>query len=272
MGRGDLVQGSLLAMGSEDKQKLLEGIPTKEPVFNLDAYWINEKDRDRYIAEGFTVVDHPTVIATHLTELVRNNAHELMTRQEAQKLIDTIVATHPKVVEEITQNQINMGIVQKVLQSLLREQVSIRDLITILESVADASSSTKDPEIITEYVRQRMARSILKPYLIDGILNIQILEKTLEEKLINSIQPAEQGACLALDLSFSQRLIEKIGNEAKKAMLANIQPIVLVHPVLRGKLRKFLERYISGVTVISHNEIPPQIKIQSVGVIRINES
>ncbi len=272
MGRGDLVQGSLLAMGSEDKQKLLEGIPTKEPVFNLDAYWINEKDRDRYIAEGFTVVDHPTVIATHLTELVRNNAHELMTRQEAQKLIDTIVATHPKVVEEITQNQINMGIVQKVLQSLLREQVSIRDLITILESVADASSSTKDPEIITEYVRQRMARSILKPYLIDGILNIQILEKTLEEKLINSIQPAEQGSCLALDLSFSQRLIEKIGNEAKKAMLANIQPIVLVHPVLRGKLRKFLERYISGVTVISHNEIPPQIKIQSVGVIRINES
>ncbi|MBA4389357.1 MAG: flagellar biosynthesis protein FlhA [Syntrophus sp. (in: bacteria)] len=271
MGRGDLVQGSFLAMGSEDKQKMLEGVPTKEPVFNLDAYWINEKDRDRYIAEGFTVVDHPTVIATHLTELVRNNAHELMTRQEAQKLIDTIVATHPKVVEEITQNQINMGIVQKVLQSLLREQVSIRDLITILESVADASSSTKDPEVITEYVRQRMARSILKPYLIDGILNIQILEKSLEEKLINSIQPAEQGACLALDLSFSQRLIEKIGNEAKKAMLANIQPIVLVHPILRGKLRKFLERYIQGVTVISHNEIPPQIKIQSVGVIRINE-
>lgn len=271
MGRGDLVQGSLLAMGSEDKQKMLEGVPTKEPVFNLDAYWIHEKDRDRYIAEGFTVVDHPTVIATHLTELVRNNAHELMTRQEAQKLIDTIVATHPKVVEEITQNQINMGIVQKVLQSLLREQVSIRDLITILESVADASSSTKDPEVITEYVRQRMARSILKPYLIDGILNIQILEKSLEEKLINSIQPAEQGPCLALDLSFSQRLIEKIGNEAKKAMLANIQPIVLVHPILRGKLRKFLERYIQGVTVISHNEIPLQIKIQSVGVIRINE-
>jgi flagellar biosynthesis protein FlhA len=272
MGRGDLVQGSLLAMGPEEKQTMFEGIPTKEPVFNLDAYWINEKDRDKCIAEGFTVVDHPTIIATHLTELIRNNAHELMTRQETQKLIDTVAATSPKVVEEITQSQVNMGIVQKVLQSLLREQVSIRDLITILESIADAASTTKDPDYITEYVRQRMARSILKPYLVDGILNIQILEKTLEEKLINSIQPADQGSMLALDLSFSQRLIEKIGDEAKRAMLANMQPVILVHPVLRGKLRKFLERYIQGITVISHNEIPPQIKIQSMGVVRINES
>ena len=271
MGRGNLVQGSLLAMGPEEKQKILGGTPTKEPVFNLDAYWINEKDRDRYVAEGFTVVDCPTIIATHLTELIRNNAHELMTRQETQKLVDTIAAASPKVVEEIAQNQVNMGLVQKVLQNLLREQVSIRDLITILESVADASSSTKDPDIITEYVRQRMARSILKPYLIDGILNIQILEKSLEEKLINSIQPTDQGAMLAFDLSFSQRLIEKIGNEAKKTMLANMQPVILVHPLLRGKLRRFLERYIQGIIVISHNEIPPQIKIQSVGVIRINE-
>ena len=251
---------------------MFEGIPTKEPVFNLDAYWVNEKDRDKCIAEGFTVVDHPTVIATHLTELVRNNAHELMTRQETQKLIDTVAATSPKVVEEITQSQVNMGIVQKVLQNLLREQVSIRDLITILESIADAASTTKDPDYITEYVRQRMARSILKPYLVDGILNIQILEKSLEEKLINSIQPADQGSMLALDLSFSQRLIEKIGDEAKRAMLANMQPVILVHPALRGKLRKFLERYIQGITVISHNEIPPQIKIQSLGVVRINES
>jgi flagellar biosynthesis protein FlhA len=272
MGRGNLVQGSFLAMGPEEKQKMFDGIPTKEPVFNLDAYWINEKDRDRCIAEGFTVVDHPTIIGTHLTELVRNNAHELMTRQETQKLVDTIAATSPKVVEEITQSQVNMGIVQKVLQNLLREQVSIRDLITILESIADAASTTKDPEFITEYVRQRMARSILKPYLVDGILNIQILEKSLEEKLINSIQPADQGSMLALDLSFSQRLIEKIGDEARRAMLANMQPVILVHPALRGKLRKFLERYIQGITVISHNEIPPQIKIQSVGVVRINES
>lgn len=271
IGKGDLVQGSLLAMGPEDRQKELGGTPTKEPVFNLDAYWVDEKDRDKYIAQGFTVVDHPTVIATHLTELIRNNAHELMTRQETQKLIDTVASTSPKVVEEISQNQINMGIVQKVLQNLLREQVSIRDLVTILESVADASSSTKDPEVITEYVRQRMARSILKPYLVDGILNIQILEKSLEEKLMSSIQPTDQGSILALDLSFSQRLIERVGTEAKKALLANIQPIVLVHPMLRSRLRRFLERYIQGVAVISHNEIPPQIKIQSVGVIRINE-
>jgi len=271
MGRGSLVSGSLLAMGPEGKDRPADGIPTKEPVFNLDAYWIAEKDRETYIGEGFTVVDHATVIATHLTELVRNNAHELLTRQETQKLIDNVAPTHQKVIEEISQNQVNVGVVQKVLQNLLREQVSIRDLITILEAIADASSSTKDPDVITEYVRQRMARSILKPYLVDGILNIHILEKTLEEKLLSSIQPTDQGTVLALDLTFSQKIIEKIGNEAKKAMLQNYQPVLLVHPILRGRLRRFLDRYIQGITVISHNEIPPQIRIQSVGVIRINE-
>ncbi|HQH82802.1 MAG TPA: flagellar biosynthesis protein FlhA [Syntrophorhabdus sp.] len=272
MGRGELMAGYVLTMGHEDKKKTIDGIPTREPVFNLDAYWIKEKDRDQYVAAGMTVVDHPTIIATHLTEIIRNNAHELMTRQETQKLIDTVSATHSKVIEEIAQNQINAGIIQKVLQSLLREQVSIRDLITILEAVADASSTSREPELITEFVRQRMARSILKPYLIDGTLNLLILEKNLEEKLINSLQPSDQGTYLALDLAFSQQLIEKVGNEAKKAMLQNIQPVILVHPVLRSKLRRFLERYIQGITVISHNEIPPQIKIQSLGVIKVNES
>ena len=189
MGRGELMAGYVLTMGPEDKKKTIDGIPTREPVFNLDAYWIKEKDRDQYVAAGMTVVDHPTIIATHLTEIIRNNAHELMTRQETQKLIDTVSATHSKVIEEIAQNQINAGIIQKVLQSLLREQVSIRDLITILEAVADASSTSREPELITEFVRQRMARSILKPYLIDGTLNLLILEKNLEEKLINSLQP-----------------------------------------------------------------------------------
>ena len=272
MGRGELMAGYVLTMGPEDKKKTIDGIPTREPVFNLDAYWIKEKDRDQYVAAGMTVVDHPTIIATHLTEIIRNNAHELMTRQETQKLIDTVSATHSKVIEEIAQNQINAGIIQKVLQSLLREQVSIRDLITILEAVADASSTSREPELITEFVRQRMARSILKPYLIDGTLNLLILEKNLEEKLINSLQPSDQGTYLALDLAFSQQLIEKVGNEAKKAMLQNIQPVILVHPVLRSKLRRFLERYIQGITVIPHNEIPPQIKIQSLGVIKVNES
>ena len=271
LGRGSLVAGSLLAMGPEGKEKPSDGIATKEPVFNLDAYWIADRERDKLVAQGYTVVDHPTIIATHLTEIIRNNAHELLTRQETQKLVDAVSPTHQKVVEEISQNQINIGTIQKVLQNLLREQVSIRDLITVLEAIADASSSTKDPDNITEYVRQRMARSILKPYMVDGILNIYILEKTLEERLLANIQTTDQGVVLAVDLSFSQRLIEKIGNEAKKAMMQNFQPVLLVHPILRGRLRRFLDRYIQGVTVISHNEIPPQIRIQSVGVIRINE-
>lgn len=272
VGRGDLLMGHVLAMSPDGLEKRIEGTPTREPVFNLEAYWIKEADRERYVAEGLTIVDHPTIIATHLTEIVRNNAHELLTRRETQKLIDSIASVHQKVIEEITQNQVNMGSVQKVLQNLLREQVSIRDLVTILEAIADCCSSIKDPDIITEYVRQRMARSILKPYLVDGTLNILLLEKSLEEKVISSFQSSDQGSFLALDLPSSQRLIERLGEEAKKMMLKSLQPVLLVHPVIRGKLRKFLERYIQGLTVISHNEIPPQIKIQSVGVVRLDEA
>ena len=272
VGRGELLMGHVLAMSPDGAERRIEGTPTKEPVFNLEAYWIKDADRERYVAEGLTIVDHPTIIATHLTEIVRNNAHELLTRRETQKLIDSIASMHQKVIEEITQNQINMGSIQKVLQNLLREQVSIRDLVTILEAIADCCSSIKDPDVITEYVRQRMARSILKPYLVDGTLNILLLEKSLEEKVISSLQTSDQGSFLALDLPSSQKLIEKIGEEAKKMMLKSLQPVLLVHPVIRGKLRRFLERYIQGLTVISHNEIPPQIKIQSVGMVRLDEN
>lgn len=231
-------------------------MPTREPVFNLEAYWVKEKDRERYVSEGLTIVDHPTVVATHLTEIVRNNANELLSRRETQKLIDSISSTHQKVIEEINQNQVSMGVIQKVLQNLLREQVSIRDLVTILEAIADSCGTIKDPDIITEYVRQKMARSILKPYLADGVLNIMLMEKTLEEKVIARLQASDEGGILALDLAFGQKLVEKIGEESKKAMLKGVQPILLVHPIIRGKLRKFLERHIQGITVISHNEIP----------------
>jgi flagellar biosynthesis protein FlhA len=271
VGRGELLLGHVLAMSQEGSEKAVDGIPTREPVFNLEAYWIKETDRERYAAEGFTIVDHPTIIATHLTEIVRNNAHELLTRRETQKLLDVVSTMHQKVIEEITQNQINIGVIQKVLQNLLREQVSIRDLVSILEAIADTSSSIKDPDIITEYVRQRMARNILKPYLVDGVLNILLLEKSLEEKIIGGLQSTDQGGFIALDLSSSQKLVETVGEEAKKMMVKNLQPVLLVHPIIRGKLRKFLERYIQGITIVSHNEIPPQIRIQSFGVIKVND-
>ena len=271
MGKGELLLGHLLAMGADDQHRIPDAIPTREPVFNLDASWVKEKDRDRYTSDGFTIVDHATVIATHLTEILRNNAHELMARQEVQKLLDTISTTHQKVVEELTQNGAGVGVVQKVLQNLLREQVSIRDLATILETIADYAMSTKDPDVLTEFVRQRMARSILKQYLVDGMLHVLIFEKALEEKLISSVQTSEQGTYLALDLSFTQQLIDKMGNEVKNMMVQNIQPVILVHPIIRGKLRRLLERYIQGITVISHNEIPQQIKIKSAGVIKAHE-
>ncbi|MBP9561152.1 MAG: FHIPEP family type III secretion protein, partial [Syntrophorhabdaceae bacterium] len=272
VGRGDLLINYVLAMGQDEKNTIADGIPTKEPVFGLDAVWIREKDKEKYVAQGFTVVEHATIIATHLTEIVRNNAHELLTRQETQKLIDTVSATHQKVIEELGQAQVNIGIIQKVLQNLLREQVSIRDLVSILEATADIAFSTRDPDVITEYIRQRMARSIIKTYLIDGVLNILILEKSVEEAIINSMQNSEQGGLFTFDLSFSQRFIERLGNEVKKAILQNIQPVLLVHPIIRLRLRRFLERYIQGIAVISHNEIPPNIKIQTIGVIKIYDN
>ncbi len=271
MGKGELLPGHFLAMGADDQHRIADALPTKEPVFGLDAAWVKEKDRDRYVAEGFTIVDHATVIATHLTEILRNNAHELMTRQEVQKLLDNISGSHQKLVEELTQGGANIGIIQKVFQNLLREQVSIRDLVTILETIADHALATKDPEVLTEHVRQRMARSILKPYLVDGMLHVLIFEKALEEKLISSLQTSDQGTYLALDLSFTQALIDKLSNEVKNMMIQNIQPVVLVHPIIRAKLRKLLERYIQGIAVVSHNEIPQQIKIKSAGVIRAHE-
>ncbi|MCX5810660.1 MAG: flagellar biosynthesis protein FlhA [Proteobacteria bacterium] len=270
MGRGELLLGHVMAMGPEEKQKTMEGIPVKEPVFNLDAIWIKEKDREKCVAEGFTVVDHPTIIATHLTEIVRNNAHELTTRQETQRLVEMVSSTHQKVIEELTQAQINTGIIQKVLQNLLREQVSIRDLVSILEAIADVAFTTRDPDIITEYVRQRMSKSIIKPYIADGVLNILIIDKTVEETIINSLQPQDQGGLFSFDLAFSQRFIESVGNEVRKAILQNMQPVLLVHPLIRLKLRRFLERYIQGITVISHNGIPPQIRIQTLGVVKIS--
>jgi flagellar biosynthesis protein FlhA len=271
VGRGELLLGHVLAMSQDGDQKPVEGVQTREPVFNLEAWWVKEKDREKCIARGFTIVDHPTVIATHLTEIVRNNAHELMTRRETQKLVESISATHQKVVEELTQNQVSTGIIQKVLQNLLREQVSVRDLVTILEAVADSCGTIKDPDIITEYVRQRMARSILKPYLVDGVLNIMMLEKSLEEKVIAGFQSSDQGGFLPLDLAFGQKLVEKIAEETKKTMLKSLQPVLLVHPIIRLKLRRFLERHLQGVAVISHNEIPAQIKIQSAGIVKMSE-
>jgi flagellar biosynthesis protein FlhA len=271
MGKGELLPGHFLAMGADDQHRIPDAIPTKEPVFNLDAAWVKEKDRDRYSAEGFTIVDHATVIATHLTEILRNNAHELMTRQEVQKLLDNISATHQKVVEELSQSGATIGIIQKVLQNLLREQVSIRDLVTILETIADHALTTKDPDVLSEYVRQRMARSILKPHLVDGMLYVLIFEKALEEKLIASLQTSEQGTYLAIDLAFTQTLIDKLSNEVKNMMIQNIQPVMLVHPIIRARLRRLLERYMQGIAVISHNEIPQQIKIKSAGVIRAHE-
>lgn len=268
IGRGELLPGHLLLMGAE-KDRVEDGIPTKEPVFGLDCFWIKERDKEKYASQGFVVVDHATIMATHLTELVRTNAHELLTRQETQKLLDGISSTHQKLTEELNSNQVTTGFIQKILQNLLREQVSIRDLVSILEAIADLAPTTKDPEQVTEFVRQRMAKAIIRPYLVNNVLHVLIFDRKVEEKLLEGAKASVDG--IALDLFFASRLIEKTTEKAKKLMMENLQPVLLVHPSIRFRLKRFIDKYVQGIVVISHNEIPPNIKIQSAGVIEIDE-
>jgi flagellar biosynthesis protein FlhA len=268
VGRGELLAGHLLLMGPE-KEKVEEGIPTKEPVFGLDCFWIRERDREKYASRGFVVVDHATIVATHLTELIRTNAHELLTRQETQKLLETVSSTHQKLTEELNSNQVTTGFIQKVLQNLLREQVSIRDLVSILEAIADCAITTKDVEVVTEFVRQRMAKAIIKPYLVNNVLNVLIFERKVEERLIEGAKATPDG--LGIDLLYASRLIERITEKAKRLMAENLQPVLLVHPSIRLRLKRFIDKYVQGIAVISHSEIPPNIKIQSAGVIEVDE-
>ncbi len=271
LARGEVMMGYLLAMNSGAAKREIEGIPTREPAFGLPALWINEAKKDEAQLAGYTVVDPSTVIATHLTEVLRTHADELLGRQDTQKLLDNLAKTYPKVVEELVPTALPLGSLQKVLQNLLRERVSIRDLLTICETLADYAPLTKDTSILTEYVRQKLARAIVASLTDEeGRLSVLTLSQQVEDFIRESIQKSDQGVYLNLEPNLAQRVIEAAQALAEKVTGEGYQPIILCTPIVRRHLRHLLERFLPQAIVLSNNELPHQIQIRALGTVEVN--
>lgn len=267
--RSELMSDSILAINPGFVTEEIQGIPTKEPAFGLDAMWISSQLKEKAEMAGYTVVDMPSVIATHLTEIIRRHAHELLTRQDVQKLIDNVKETNPVLVDELIPKFMTVGDVQKVLANLLKERISIRDMVTILETLADYSPTTKDVDILTEYVRQAMARYITKKYVSSDVLEAITLSPDIEETIMNSIQKTEQGSYLNLSPEYIQKLINNLSNVLERLLLKTAQPIVVCSPIVRIYLRRLIENIFPDVIVLSFNEILPNVQIKTVGMVEV---
>jgi flagellar biosynthesis protein FlhA len=265
---GSLMPDHLLAMDPGNVTAQVDGVPTKEPAFGLDAMWVSKSRREDAELAGYTVVDLATVMATHITEIIRQHAHELLGRQEANQLIENFKKAYPKVVEELIPDKMPLGSVVRVLQNLLKEQVSIRDLLTIFETLADEAQKTKDLEVLTEAVRKGMARSITAKYTTDELMIPTIsLSGTLEEFVANSLIQTEQGIQLVMDPRSAQNIISEIARSIESHPEFAGQPILLTSPTVRRHIRKLTERFIPQLVVLSHNELTSEAKITSLGIV-----
>jgi flagellar biosynthesis protein FlhA len=269
---GELMVNHYLAMDPGDAKTRIDGIDTEEPAFQLPALWIPESKRDEARLAGYTVVDNVTVMSTHLSEVLKKHSAELLGRQEVQSLLDHLSKSYPKAVEELVPNLLSLGVVQKVLQNLLREQVSIRDLLTIVETLADYGTLTKDPELLTEYVRHKLARSFISPYLDDKrVLNLITLGQEVEDTLVRAIHKTEHGAYLSVDPGIADHLVRSVRNAAEKAMTVNLQPILVTSPQLRRHLKKMVEHFVPSLVVLSQTELLNDMKFKSIGEVKLND-
>lgn len=273
VGGGVLRPEAMLAMDPGNVAERVEGIPTKEPAFGLDALWISPARKEDAEIAGYTVVDLPTVMATHLTEIVRSHAHELLGRQEASTLIENFKKSHPKVVEELIPDLLPLGSVVRVLQNLLKEQVSIRNLLTIFETLADEAPRTKDIEVLTEQARRALARGITAKYTTDqGNIPVMTLHPMIEEMIANSLLQTEQGVQLVMDPTSAHRLINEIARTVENHPEVAGQPILLTSPTSRRHLYKLTSRFIPQLVVLSHNELTSDADVQSVALVEMNHA
>ena len=269
----EMMMGYFMALNPGEVKKAIDGIPANEPVFGLPALWVPEKKKEEAQFSGYTVVDISTIMATHLTEVLKAHADELLGRQDVQKLLDRLAQSSPKAVEELTPNNLSLGVIQRVLQNLLRERVSIRDLLTIVETLADFATLSKDPDILTEYVRQKLARSIAKQYeTAGGTLPVIALEQRLEDLLREKLVRGEQGSYLSLEPAAAQKILMSINQTLDRVSHLNSPPVILCSPGIRRHLRKLLDRFLPQVAVLSHSEITPQTKIQSLGMVSLSHA
>lgn len=270
---GELMINHHLAMNPGNATGKIDGISTKEPTYGLPAVWIKEEDREKAVGMSYTVVDLATVLTTHLTEVIKSHSNELLGRQEVQNLLDNLKESHPKVVEELVPNLLPLGVVVKVLQKLLSERVPIRDLPSILETLADWAPMSKDIDVLSEYVRQGMARTISKLYQDpNGEISLITLDKGIEEIINDSIQQTEHGRYLAIEPNIAQKIMSTIADKINTFSGLNIQPIVLCSDQIRSQFKALLDRFIPNMVVLSHSEILSDVKIQSLGTVALSDA
>ncbi|MCM1538333.1 MAG: flagellar biosynthesis protein FlhA [bacterium] len=265
---GEILFDHYMAMNPGFVKEEITGIPTFEPSFHLPAIWITENQRERAESLGYTVVDPPSIIATHLTELIRRHISELLTRQDVQNLINNLKETNPSVVEELVPKLLGLGEVQKVLQNLLKEGVSIRDLLTIFETLADYATSTRDTDILTEYVRQALKRAISSRFFpANETTSVVTLDPKLEQEIMGSVKQTEQGAYLNLDPEKTKQIMASVEKETGKLENLGKSPIIITSPIVRAYFKRLTEDYFRDLIVVSYNEVESNVELQSVGMV-----
>jgi flagellar biosynthesis protein FlhA len=268
VGRGEMMVNNYLAMDPGSAEAEIDGIPTTEPTFGLPAFWIRGDVKEETLSKGYTVVDNATVLITHLSDVIKRNAHELLGRQEAQKLLDNLKGNYPKVVEELVPNLLPLGAVVKVLQNLLKEQIPIRDLLTILETIGDWAPMTKDIDALTEHVRHSLSRTITNIYqTAEGNIPIIALDQKAEKAISDSIQKTDQGSYLSLEPEDAQNIMNSLAKMTERFSTINQQPIVLCSAQIRSHFKKFIDRFIPNLVVLSYNDIVSSARIQSLGTV-----
>lgn len=267
---GEILLDHYLAMSPGIEDDSVIGIDTIEPSFGLPALWISEDIRERAELAGYTVVDPPSVVATHLSEIIKKYAHELLSRQDTKSLIDNLKEHAPALVEEVVPSIMSVGDIQKVLQKLLKEKISIRNLHAIMEALADYGQYTKDPDLLTEYVRQSLSRQITLQYSEPGqALRVITAGPSLEKTISECVQQTEQGSYLAMDPDLSQRIYQILSEQVQRLMNMGHQPILLTSPAIRMYTRQLLERMFPDLPVLSYNEIEADVEVQSLGVVNL---
>ncbi len=265
---GEILFDHYMAMNPGYVEDEITGIPTFEPSFHLPAVWITEGQRERAESLGYTVVDPPSIIATHLTEIIRQHLAELLTRQDVQSLINNLKESNPSVVEELFPKLLSLGEIQKILQNMLKEGISIRDLLTVFETLADYPATTRDTDILTEYVRQALKRSISGKYFPQNeTTSVVTLDPKLEQEIMGSVKQTEQGAYLTLDPEKTKAIINSTGKELKKLDDLGKNQIIITSPIVRMYFKRLTEDYYKDLVVVSYNEIESNVELQSVGMV-----
>ena len=265
---GEILFDHYMAMNPGYVEEEITGIPTFEPSFHLPAIWITEGQRERAESLGYTVVDPPSIIATHLTEVVRSHIAELLTRQDTQNLINNLKENNPTLVEELVPKLMGVGDIQKVLQNLLEEGISIRDLLTIFETLADHAATTHDPDILTEYARQSLKRAISNKYFSgNDTSSVVTLDPAVEQEIMGAVKQTEQGAYLTLAPDRIRKIVDSVKQEVEKLENMGKMPIIITSPIVRIYFKKMINDYVKDLTVVSYNEIESNVELQSVGMV-----